>query len=63
MSNKQIGKLQAMLLAKQMTKQIDELLARKLASGGVKDRALKQRIKEDLVAKRKRRAEYVAMSS
>ena len=63
----QIDKLRAMLFAKQLTKQIDDLLSKKVANwdnrGNIKDIALNQRIEESLTVKRVRRAEYRAISS
>ncbi len=63
----QIDKLRAMLFAKQLTKQIDDLLSKKVANwdnrGNIKDIALNQRIEESLTVKRARRAEYRAISS
>lgn len=63
----QIEKLRAMLFAKQLTKQIDDLLSKKVANwdnrGNIKDIALNQRIEESLTVKRARRAEYRAISS
>lgn len=63
----QIDKLRAMLFAKQLTKQIDDLLSKKVANwdnrGNIKDIALNQRIEESLTVKRARRAEYRAVSS
>lgn len=63
----QIEKLRAMLFAKQLTKQIDDLLSKKVANwdnrGNIKDVVLNQRIEESLTVKRARRAEYRAISS
>lgn len=67
MAAKHIDKLRAILLAKQLTKQIDALLNKKVDNwdkfGNIKDINLNQQIKESLSIKRKRRAEYRAISN
>ena len=66
MSFERIDKLRAMLFTKQLTKQIDALLSKKVDNwdkfGNIKDINLDKQIEESLSIKRKRRAEYRAYS-
>lgn len=61
-----IGKMQALVLCKQLTKQIDTLVNKKVENwdifGNIKDTDLHKKIEAEISAKKIRRAEYRALS-